>query len=316
MSLFRQCGERLTSLLAGLFLVLASACPGDSSGAGAAIADGRGEAVVVEAPVRRIVTLAPGLAELVFAAGAGDRLVGVSSFSDYPEAVRELPSVGDASRLDLERILALAPDLAIAWKSGNRSADLAQLERLGIPVFAVEPRRLDDVPRVLRAIGVLAGSQGEAESAASAFEQKIAALRARYRDQQPVTVFYQIWHEPLITVNGSHMISDVIGLCGGQNVFASLGTLTPTVSLEALLAADPEVIILSVSSPREGRDATGSLARLPQLRAVRGGRIFSVHPDLIQRQTPRLALGAGEVCAALDRARGEPQGTTGYPLPH
>lgn len=268
-----------------------------------ALEDDRGQTLAREAPARRIVTLAPSLAEMVYAAGAGDRLVGVGSYSDYPEAVRDLPAVGDASRLDLERILTLRPDVAIAWKSGNRPADLARLESLGIPVFVVEPRRLSDVPRVLRAIGALAGTPAAAEAAAAEFERQIAALGAQYRERRPVPVFYQIWHEPLLTVNGDHMISHVLELCGGRNVFASLGNLTPAVSVEALLAADPQAIIISVSSPREEAEAKRFLSRLPRLQAVRGGRIFSVHPDLIQRQTPRLAQGAGEVCGDLERVR-------------
>jgi len=277
--------------------------------------DDRGQTLALETPARRLVTLAPSLAELVFAAGAGGRLVGASSFSDYPAAVRQLPSVGDSSRLDLERILALRPDLAIAWKSGNRPGDLDRLERLGIPVFTLEPRRLGDVPRALRAVGALAGTEGEAEAAAAGFEREIAGLDERYRHLRPVTVFYQIWHEPLITVNGAHIISDVVELCGGRNVFAALGTLTPTVSVEALLAADPQVIIISVSSPREEADARRSLSRLSRLQAVRGGRIYSVHPDLIQRQTPRLALGAREICLALDNAR-EDQQAAARAAPH
>lgn len=287
-------------LLLGVALLASST---GSSGAELALVDDRGQALALEAPARRIVTLAPSLAEMVFAAGAGERLVAVGSYSDYPEAVRALPAVGDASRLDLERILTLHPDVAIAWKSGNRPADLARLETLGIPVFVVEPRRLEDIPRILRAIGMLAGTPADAEVAAAGFERQIAALRAGYRERRPVPVFYQIWHEPLLTVNGSHMISDVLELCGGRNVFAALGTLTPAVSLESLLAADPQAIIISVSSPREEAEAKRFLARLPQLQAVRHGWIFSVHPDLIQRQTTRLALGAREVCADLERVR-------------
>jgi iron complex transport system substrate-binding protein len=303
MSLVRQCRGRKGAALAVLLLGLALSSSADPVVAETSLQDDRGQALALETPARRLVTLAPGLAELVFAAGAGDRLVGASSFSDYPATVRQLPSVGDSSRLDLERILALRPDLAIAWKSGNRPADLERLERLGIPVFTLEPRRLEDVARALRAIGALAGTEGDAEAAAAAFERKIAELGTRYRHLRPVTVFYQIWHEPLITVNGTHIISDVVELCGGRNVFAALGTLTPNVSVEALLAADPRAIIISVSSPGEAVEAKRFLARLPQMQAVRGGRIYSVDPDLIQRQTPRLALGAREICLALDSVR-------------
>ena len=269
---------------------------------GAGLVDDRGRPVEAS-PAHRIVVLAPNLTELAFAAGAGGRIVAVSAYSDYPPQARVLPRVGDALRLDAERILLLKPDLVLAWKSGNRTVDLELLDRLGLRVFALELARLDDVPRALRTIGALADSADEAERAAATFESEAARLGARYGARPPVTVFYQIWHEPPVTVNGEHMISDAIRLCGGRNVFAALPTLTPTVSLEAVLAADPQAVVVSVSDPAEAAQATRELRRFASLPAVKRGRVFAIHPDLIQRQTPRILEGVRQLCEALESVR-------------
>ena len=284
-----------------LLLGAAWACAAAAAAAG--FSDDRGRSLALPGPAVRIVTLAPNLTELAFAAGAGGKLVGVGAWSDYPEAARTLPQTGDAARLDAERILLLRPDLVLAWRSGNPAAELARLERLGLPVFVVEPARLGDVPRLLRVVGALAGTEADAERAASAFEAGVAALRARYGTRPRVAVFYEIWDEPLLTVNGGHIISDVIALCGGRNVFEGAPQLTPAVSRESLLAADPDVIIASVSAG--GDAAARRLRRLPSLRAVAQGRIFTVPPDLIQRATPRILEGATQVCEALERSRRE-----------
>jgi iron complex transport system substrate-binding protein len=289
--------RRAAAALAALLLL------GSFDGRADRLTDDRGHVLASEPAAARIVTVAPNLTELAFAAGAGERIVGVSAYSNFPAATRTRAKVGDAYGLDFERILLLKPDLVLAWKSGNRAPDIEQLDRLGLRVFVVEPERLADVPRVLREIGALAGTEPEAERSAAAFESEVAALAARYAGRPPVTVFYQIWHQPLITVNGRHMIGDVIRLCGGRNVFESQSALTPVVSLESVLAADPQAIVVSVSSPEEEAQATAALKQFPQMAAVRGERIFSIPSDLIQRQTPRLIEGARQLCEALERAR-------------
>jgi iron complex transport system substrate-binding protein len=263
--------------------------------------DDRGVLVRLAAPAARIITLAPNLTEIAFAAGAGDRVVGVARFSDYPQAAKQRAQIGDAARVDVERILSLKPDLIFAWKSGNQAGDIARLEQLGLRVFVTEPQRLADVPRLLRTVGALSGMADAAERSAAAFEQESAALRSRYRKRSPMRVFYEIWHRPLLTVNGEHMISDVLALCGGVNVFADAPLLTPSVSLEAMLAARPDVIVggSSAVDPREfvaqwRRYEMGGLKDLP---------VFYVPPDEIQRATPRIALGAKAICEALESVR-------------
>ncbi len=271
--------------------------------------DDRGKIVALTRPAQRIVAAAPHLTELAFAAGAGAQLVGVARFSDFPQAALGVTQVGDAARIDVERVIALEPDLILAWKSGNQAGDIERLERLGYAVFVSEPARLSDIPRLLRAIGTLAGNAPAAERAAAAFEQDLRSLRAQFGAAPKVRVFYEVWHRPLITVNGAHMISDVITLCGGENVFAAVPLLTPTVSLEAVAAARPEVI-LGGSQAQGGAEfarewraaAVGTLRELPA---------FHVDPDLIQRQTSRIVEGARAICAHLERVRGSRQDAKG-----
>lgn len=291
-------GWRAKRFIPAFLLLLAA---GPVSAAPVKAVDDGGRTVGLSAPAKRIVSLAPHATEMVFAAGAGDRLVGVTSFSDYPEPARKIPRVGSYGRVDAERILALKPDLVIGWQSGNSAADLAGLERLGIPVFLTEPRRLEDVPRLIESIGELAGTRQAAAEAAARFRAELAELRRRYGGRRPVRVFYEIWHQPLITVNGAHLISDVIGLCGGRNVFASAGSLTLTIAAENVLAEDPEAIV--ASGPLEGWQ------RYPRLAAVRNARLFFVRPDLIQRQSPRILDGARQMCEQLEQVRrGRDQG--------
>lgn len=275
--------------------VLLLALCGQSAAAPLELVDDAGRHVTVNVPTARIVALSPHVTELVYAAGAGSKLVGVSSYSNYPAAARALPKVGDSGKADAERVLALKPDLVIGWQSGNSAADLATLERLGIPVYLTEPRRLADIPRLIETIGRLAGTSAEAAQVAAGFRVEAAGLKQQYGSRRPVTVFYEIWHEPLLTVNGEHLISDVITLCGGRNVFAGVTSLTPAVAAESVLAADPEAIIASI--PLQ------DWQRFPQLRAVRNRHLFFVDPDLIHRQTPRILAGAQRVCEQLEQVR-------------
>lgn len=270
--------------------------------AGETLVDDRGRSVTLERPPARIVTLAPHLAEVAFAAGAGARVVGVSVFSDFPPEVARLPLIEASGRVDLERVVRLAPDLALAWRGGNRVQDLERLERLGIPVFATEARRLADVARVLRAVGRLAGSSAQGEAAAVAFEGAMADLRARYRGRTPVRVFYEVWHAPLMTVSGAHLVSDLLALCGAHNVFEDAQSLIPAVSAEQLYARNPDVVVVS----DVGLDDTAALARwrrFAALPAVRAGRVYAINASLANRMGPRVVEGAAALCDLTDRAR-------------
>jgi iron complex transport system substrate-binding protein len=264
------------------------------------VIDDRGKAVSLARPAQRIVTLAPSLAEMAYAAGAGGRLVGVARLSRLPADTADLPLVGDAVNVDFERIVALKPDLVLAWRSGNSPVAVERIEALGMPAWVSEPRRLADIPRQLRAIGVLAGTAPVAEKTAAGFGREVEALRGRYENARKVRVFYEIWHKPLMTVSGAHLISDVIALCGGENVFAGVTQLTPTVSLEAVIAAKPEAVLGGGSA---GGEKAFAAARRGLPQPLRDLPAFYIDPDSIQQATPRIVEGARAVCAALDRVR-------------
>ena len=253
-------------------------------------------------PASRIIALSPGATELVFAAGAGEQLVGVVSFSDYPPAAEKLPRVGSYKRLDLEAVLALKPDLIIAWRSGNPMEQVERLQAMGVPVYHSEPRRFEDISTTLERLAVLAGTEAVGQGAADSLRSGMDSLRQRYAEAAPVTVFYQVWEEPLMTVNNEHLISEAIRICGGVNVFGELGSLAPKVSREAVLAKDPEVIIAGGM----GEDDPSWLEPWKQfssLRAVQYDNLFFVAPSTLQRPTPQMLAGTRTLCSHLDTVR-------------
>lgn len=264
----------------------------------ATIHDARGKPFALY-DAKRIVTLAPHIAELISAIGAAPRIVGVSRFTDYPAQLASRPLVGDSAKLDIERIVALKPDLVIAWLSGNSAHEITRLEQLGLRVFVTESRRLDDIPRTLRQLGELIDANGA--QAARAFEQAVASY-GRQRRTPRLSVFYQIWPQPLTTLNGMHWISDVIALCGGENVFAALKPIAPTVSIEAVLQKNPQVILAAVDRP-EAEAQLAQWRRYGAINAVKHKALYALSADVLHRPTPRLLAGIKSVCDALDHAR-------------
>lgn len=266
------------------------------------VTDDAGNRLVFEQPARRIISLAPHITELLFAAGAGDAVVGVSEYSDYPAAADGLPRVSGGSGLDLEAIVGLQPDLVIAWQSGNPAHQLNRLRQLDLQVFISEPRRLEDVAVSLERFGRLAGSPTRAHEQANAFRQRHAALVRRYAQRDTVSVFYSIWQRPLMSVNGEHLISDIIRLCGGRNVFATLPGLAPQISVEAVLAADPQVIIAG-GDEEELSGLFEMWKRWPELTAVQNGNLFTIPRDSMVRNSPRVLDAAERLCRLLDEVR-------------
>jgi iron complex transport system substrate-binding protein len=248
----------------------------------------------------RIISLAPSLTEIAYAAGAGALLVGAVEFSDYPAAAKAVPRVGDAWRVDAERVIALRPDVVLVWPTGTPETTIERLRTLGLNVVDVPTQSLADVPRALRQIGRLAGTLPVAERAARDFEARVAHERARFGKRPPVTVFIQIDDEPIFTVNGRHVISEIVALCGGRNVFADLPQLAPSIAAEAVLAADPQVIL---STDDTIADPCAFWQRWPRLQAVRFDTVFKVSSDLVTRASPRLAAGVEVTCSALEQAR-------------
>jgi iron complex transport system substrate-binding protein len=266
------------------------------------VTDDAGHSVVLAAPARRVISLGPHLTELAFAAGGGQALVGVIRYSDFPEAARKLPVVGDAHAIDFERIAQLKPDLVLVWDSGMNERHKARLRSLGLTVFESEIRHAQGIADTLRRLGVLLGHADSAEAAARRFEMQWQSLARRFRDRPPVRVFWQLWHEPLMTINREHLISEAISVCGGDNVFADLPLLTPAVSWEAAVAADPQLI---AASGRE-QDAERDFApwrRFANVGAVKQQRFAAIDGDLIGRMGPRFVDGTRLLCEAIERAR-------------
>lgn len=285
-----------------LMTVLAMAAPVPA--APVSVRDDLGEVVRLPQPARRIVSLSPGLTETLFQIGAGDRLVAVDLASDFPAAAAELPRVGSIAGVDRERLLALQPDLVVLWGSGSRAGLVDWLRRSGIAVYVSEPRELDQIATTMERLGRLSGRDQEGTAAAAAFRQRAQSLRRRYHRQPPWTVFYQVWHDPLITVNGGQFISQVIDLCGGSNVFAGLAGSAPQISVEAVLARDPQFLVAGVAAGQS--DPLAHWRRWPFLQAVRRGNLIRVPADLLQRPSARLLDGAQRLCAAMRLASETP----------
>lgn len=264
--------------------------------------DDSGQRICLDQPAERIAALSPGATELVYAAGAGDSVVAVVAYSDYPPEAKQVPSVGSHTRLDLEALVSLKPDLAIGWVTGNPPEQLERLEALGLPVFLIEPRDFEGVSSAIERLTTLAGSEAEGQPVADDFREGMAELAARYAEADPVAVFYQVWDEPLMTINDQHLIGKVITLCGGENVFGELDRLVPRIGTEAVLAADPEAI-LAGGMGEENRHWLTQWEQFPDLQAVSRDNLFFVPPSLIQRPTPRLLEGSQLFCEKLEQAR-------------
>ena len=263
------------------------------------VVDDGGKTVSLPSAATRIISLAPHTTELLFAAGAGKSVIGVSSFSDFPAEAGRIASVGNSSQLDIERIVSLQPDLVVAWKSGNSARQIALLRQLGIAVFESEPQALDQIASSIERLAILAGTEDTGNAAAAAFRKQLASLSAQYQQRASVKVFYQIWSQPLMTLNGSHLVSQVLHLCGGENIFGQLPQIAPTVSIEAVVRTNPEVIFVS-------DDSTGAIKRwqkFTHLTAVRRNTIFNINSTLMNRAGPRILTGAKQLCENLEQAR-------------
>ena len=290
-------------VVAMLLLVVSSPFDAASVTSVSPMFDDAGRPKAITYSARRVVTLAPALTELVYVAGAHEQLVGVSAYSDFPEAARHKPQVADAAGISLEALLALKPDLVLAWKGGTRPADIARLESLGINVFMIEIRTPGDVPRAIRTIGKLTGRPkltDDPERAAALFESKLEILELAKNTKAPVRVFFEISQMPLMTVNGQHFIAETMKLCGGENVFSDVAQMVIEPSREELLKRGADVILRPASILK---DVKRDQAHYGGMEAYRGGRIYAVNADWILRPGPRVLLAAEEICTALDRAR-------------
>jgi len=266
------------------------------------VTDDAGRQVRLAAPAQRIISLAPSMTELLFSIGAGERVVGVIDYSDYPPEARVLPVIGRHDLLDMEAIVALQPDLIVAWQSGNPRSSLRRLEQLGFAVYIAEPSSLDSIAEQVEKLSLLSGLPEQGAQLAAQFRHELNSLADAHRGVAQVSVFYQVWHSPLISVGGAELINDIINLCGGNNIFADLA-VGPKVSIEGVLQHNPDVIIASgmdIARPEWLDD----WLRWPHLKAVQNQQLYFIPPDLVQRHSLRVLQGVRQLCQHLDTARG------------
>ncbi|PAV25664.1 cobalamin-binding protein [Tamilnaduibacter salinus] len=268
--------------------------------AGPRVTDDSGREVALSDPPERLISLAPHLTELLYSLGLGDRLVGVSAYSDYPSDARSLPRVGGHDRFDQERILALDPDLVVAWKSGTDRALVDRLEALGIPVLVLSFSDMQSIPDALETLGRMTGTSGVAGRQARAFRERLTALTNRYQTPPRIRVFYQVWSSPLITVAGDQYIQDVIRRCGGRNLFSELDGATATVTREAVLDRQPQLI---VTAAKEGGEPLAEWRTLGGTPAVQYDQLAVLPPDTLARPSLRVLEGMERVCRRIEAAR-------------
>ncbi|MBT4836310.1 MAG: cobalamin-binding protein [Methylococcales bacterium] len=260
--------------------------------------------LVLIKPAQRIVSLAPHITESLFSAGAGDKIVGVVSYSNYPEAAKKIKNVGSYNRLNLELILSLKPDLVVAWHSVSSSNTIEKLKAFGVPVYLSDPTNLLDIARDIETYGRLAGTADVAKKTAELFRKKYHQIQQRYRGQSKVDVYYQIWKKPMMTINKDHFISQVIQLCGGDNVFGNVKVLTPTISTEAVLDKNPAMIVVS-GMGQSRPEWLCEWQSWQQIRAVKNNYLYFINPDLMQRPTMRILQGAEKLCQQIDEVRNQ-----------
>ena len=259
--------------------------------------------IILSKPAQRIISLAPHATELLFEVGAGPLLVGVSDYSDYPEQAKKISSVGSIFALDIERVIALKPDLVVLWGTGNAKLLANKLRGIHVSVFESEPSNFEMIASSLERLSILTGTEITGKTAAAKFRARLESLRKTYQTSgtaKPISVFYQVWSKPLMTLNDQHLVSTAIRLCGGKNVFADLKEISPTVSTEAVLAENPQAIVTSMG---EKQDMLADWRQFPHLSAVSKGNLFTLKSDLIIRAGPRVLDGTEELCKHLATAR-------------
>ncbi|TWI60352.1 iron complex transport system substrate-binding protein [Pseudoduganella lurida] len=275
-------------------------CTSLASHAAVTVRDDDGKTVTLAQPAQRIISMAPHVTELLFAAGAGSKIVGAVDYSDYPEAAKAITRVGSNREVDLERVLALKPDLIVVWRHGSSERQIELLRKLGVPLYHSEPTSLDAIPVAVTSMGKLAGTEPAAEAAAADLRKRLAMLRTKYQGRPTVRVFYQVWDKPLYTLNGAHIVSDALRLCGGENIFASQKVTAPVVSVEAVLQQDPEAVFSTAEKEQGG---AAMWKQYPQMKATKGDNLFTIDGHLVNRAGPRMIAGTESLCEKLDLAR-------------
>lgn len=255
-----------------------------------------------ENKIKRIIALSPSSTEMLFDIGVGDRVVGTVEYADYPEAANSIPRIGNYAGLNIESIVALEPDLIVAWKSGNKQSDLDKLESLGLPVMYIDPKTMKAVRDDIKRLGKAVGEEALGNAAATRFDEAYRSVRQQYEDKAYVRVFYQMSYEPLRTVGSNSWVEALIRDCNGDNIFHDAAASYPVVSLESIIVKDPEVIIMSNhTNATQSRDALWQ--RWPNITAVKQGALVSIDSSTLLRSGPRAVEGLALLCAAIDGVR-------------
>ncbi|WP_133751892.1 cobalamin-binding protein [Pseudomonas sp. LP_7_YM] len=241
----------------------------------------------------RVVSLAPSLTEVVIELGAASLLVGVLDGGDRPVSVSSLPSVGRYGQLEMERLLSLRPDLLLLWPGSVSAAQRDQLQRLNIPTYTAEPHTLEQLADQIEQIGERLGRAERGRQVAGTFRQRLSELRQRYHRDKPVSVFYQVWDQPLYTVGGAQIISDALGVCGARNVFAEVNQPAPQVSLEAVLQRNPEAVVAGSTSQLNIWKSWPSLS----------ARLLVVPDKGIERPSGQMLEAVAKLCAVISPDR-------------
>ena len=270
------------------------------AGAAVSVRDDDGNLVTLPKPAQRIIAMAPHVTEMLFAAGGGDRIVGAVTYSDFPEAAKKIPNVGDNRQVDMERVISMKPDLIVVWMHGSSERQIETLRQLNIPIFHSEPQKLDGIADSLLRLGQLMGTETVAQAAAADLRRQLAALAKQYANRPPVRMFYQVWDKPLYTLNGTHIVSDAIRLCGGENIFAKLKVTAPVVSVEAVLQEDPEAIF---GTAEKNYGGVSLWKPYTTMKAVRNDNLFTLNGELLNRAGPRMVAGTAALCEKLELAR-------------
>lgn len=291
------CNDRRVSRAGWLAALLLSAM--SAVAAPIAVPDDTQQTVRLSRPAERIISLAPGATAMLFAAGAGDRIVGTSAYSDEPEAARRIEQIGDAQGFDLERILALRPDVVVAWAGGTSAAQIERLKRAGLPLYYERVTRLADLPGSVERLGALAGTETVARSAGAALTTRLAALAGRTPHAAAGTVLIEVWDHPLYTVGGNELLSDVLTTCGYRNVFAELTQPGPAVTLESVLARNPDLVLALGSDAAQSTAWANAWKAYPALSAVRHGHLVPWSDARFSRLGPSMVEAAEDLCRAL-----------------
>lgn len=273
---------------------------GTAAAAAVTVRDDAGKAVTLDKPAMRVIAMAPHVTELLFAAGGGERIVGAVNYSDYPEAAKRIPRIGSNRQIDIERVMALKPDLIVAWMHGTSERQIEMVRQLGIPVYQSDPQTLEAIPDSVLRLARLMGTEAQARPAAAQLSRELAALRSRYAGRPVVRTFYQVWDKPLYTLNGKHIVTDALRLCGGENIFHPLPVTAPVVTIEGVLQADPEAIF---GSAEKNYGGVNLWRQYPTMTAVRNDNLFTVDGNLLNRAGPRMIAGAAAMCEKLELAR-------------